>query len=348
MLLSYLWQRQRLWLLVVVFICLLFMYYFEMKVSYLEDSKQNLELAVVRMQLREVELRRSLKTPPSDVDPDRDLVVVYNRVPKTGSTSLVGVAYDLCKLNNFHVLHLNITGNMHVLSLANQLRFVQNVTRWTSIKPAFYHGHVAFVDFGKFGAPQPLYVNLIRKPLDRLVSYYYFLRYGDNFRPHLVRRKHGDKVTFDECVEQGQPDCDPANMWLQVPFLCGHNPHCWEVASDWALEQAKRNLLDKYFLVGVTEQLQDFVQVLEVTLPSLFHGALDHYKTSNKSHLRRTAQKLAPSPETIARIQDSKVWKMENELYQFALDQFTQVRRRVLGATMDRDQRFMYEKIRPK
>nr|CAD7401796.1 unnamed protein product [Timema cristinae] len=247
-----------------------------------------------------------------------------------------------------------------------------------------------------FGAPQPLYVNLIRKPMDRLVSYYYFLRYGDNFRPHLVRRKHGDKVTFDECVDQGQADCDPANMWLQVPFLCGHNPRCWEVASDWALEQAKRNLLDKYFLVGVTEQLQDFVQVLEVTLPSLFHGALDHYKTSaslqltpnhlnttglhkrtmclttniqkqlvptlvtmhlslsscvssgNKSHLRRTAQKLAPSPETIARIQDSKVWKMENELYQFALEQFTQVRRRVLGTAMDRDQRFMYEKIRPK
>ncbi|CAG2058239.1 unnamed protein product, partial [Timema podura] len=116
---------------------------------YLTRGAQKIsQLAVVRMQLREVELRRSLKTPPSDVDPDKDLVVVYNRVPKTGSTSLVGVAYDLCKLNNFHVLHLNITGNMHVLSLANQLRFVQNVTRWTSIKPAFYHGHVAFVDFG--------------------------------------------------------------------------------------------------------------------------------------------------------------------------------------------------------
>lgn len=54
-------------------------------------------------------------------DYEEQLVVLYNRVPKTGSTSFVNIAYDLCKRNRFHVLHINITANSHVLSLPNQV-----------------------------------------------------------------------------------------------------------------------------------------------------------------------------------------------------------------------------------
>lgn len=80
---------------------------------------------------------------------DDDLVVVYNRVPKTGSTSFINLAYDLCKKNRFYVLHINITANMHVLSLDNQVEFVRNITAWNEMKPALYHGHMAFLDFSK-------------------------------------------------------------------------------------------------------------------------------------------------------------------------------------------------------
>lgn len=272
-----------------------------------------------------------------------DIVVVYNRVPKTGSTSFVNVAYDLCKRNKFHTLHVNVTGNNHVLSLANQYKIVQNITHWDNMKPAVYHGHFAFIDFAKFSARKPLFINIVRKPLDRLISYYYFLRYGDNYRPYLIRKKHGDTMTFDECFLKNQADCDPNNMWLQIPFFCGHSVECWKPGNSWALEEAKKNLINNYLLVGVTDELNDFVNILEQTIPRIFKGAGDYFMNSNKSHLRRTVQKTEPSEETVRKIQQHIVWQMENELYEYALEQFHFVK-----SHSDKLQSFMYEKVRPK
>ncbi|XP_011556173.3 heparin sulfate O-sulfotransferase [Plutella xylostella] len=337
----------KIWLLSCLSVIALIVLYFQSEITRLEDSYRRWEYRLA--QSREAQESRSFY-PNTVQNDDEDLVVIYNRVPKTGSTSFVGVAYDLCKKNHFKVLHINITANMHVMSLANQYKFAQNVTRWSEVKPALYHGHMAFLNFERLGTPtKPVYINLIRKPLDRLVSYYYFLRHGDNFRPHLVRKKHGDKVTFDECVERGQADCDPNNMWLQVPFFCGHAAQCWKPGNRWALEQAKTNLVNHYLLVGVTEEMLDFITVLEATLPRLFKGATEHYLSSSKSHLRQTSSKKDPSEKTIETIQKSNVWKMENELYEFALEHFKFVKRKLLVREPNNMQQiFFYEKVRPK
>ncbi|CAB1323782.1 unnamed protein product, partial [Coregonus sp. 'balchen'] len=251
-----------------------------------------------------------------------DVVIIYNRVPKTGSTSFTNIAYDLCGKNHFHVLHINTTKNNPVMSLQDQVRFVRNVTSWREMKPGFYHGHVAFVDFSKYGVRgKPVYINVVRDPIERLVSYYYFLRFGDDYRPGLRRRKQGDKKVLN-------------------------------VGSRWALEQAKYNLLNEYLLVGVTEELEDFIMMLEAALPRFFKGATDLYKTGKKSHLRKTTEKKPPTKESIAKLQQSDIWKMENEFYEFALEQFQFVR---AHAVREKDgelyllaQNFFYEKIYPK
>ncbi|XP_043554654.1 heparan sulfate 2-O-sulfotransferase 1 isoform X1 [Chiloscyllium plagiosum] len=311
--------------------------------------------AIARHEVREIEQRRTMDNPRQDPGEEEldDIIILYNRVPKTASTSFTNIAYDLCAKNRYHVLHINTTKNNPVMSLQDQARFVKNVTTWKEMKPGFYHGHVAYLDFAKYGVKKkPIYVNVIRDPIERLVSYYYFLRFGDDYRPGLKRRKQGDKKTFDECVAAGGSDCAPEKLWLQIPFFCGHSSECWNVGSKWALEQAKYNLVNEYLLVGITEELEDFIMLLEAVLPRFFRGATELYRTGKKSHLRKTTEKKLPTKETIARLQVSEIWKMENEFYEFALEQFQFIRAHAVrekdGELYLLSKSFFYEKIYPK
>ena len=49
--------------------------------------------------------------------------------------------------------------------------------------------------------------------------------------------------------------------------------------NQWALEKAKHNLIQNYLVVGLTEELGDFVAVLEAALPRLFTGATELFNT---------------------------------------------------------------------
>lgn len=75
--------------------------------------------------------------------------------------------------------------------------------------------------------------------------------------------------------------------------------------------------------------------------------------SGEKSHLRKTANKLPPKEETIERIHESPIWQMENEFYQFAKNQFEFIKRKTLRTSDDGDlleigRQFRYEKIRPR
>ena len=50
------------------------------------------------------------------------------------------------------------------------------------------------------------------------------------------------------------------------------------IPSQLAVRQAKINVITSYLVVGVTEEIEDFLAVLEKLLPEFFKGVLDIYK----------------------------------------------------------------------
>lgn len=89
------------------------------------------ERAIARHEVREIEQRHTMDGPRQDValDEEDDMVIIYNRVPKTASTSFTNIAYDLCAKNKYHVLHINTTKNNPVMSLQDQVNttWIHNV-----------------------------------------------------------------------------------------------------------------------------------------------------------------------------------------------------------------------------
>ena len=117
---------------------------------------------------------------------------------------------------SFRVVQIHVSHFKHILTAGDQTVLANNLSSWRD-SPALYHGHFAYFDPHRLGVEvTPIYINLIRQPLARLVSHYYFLRYGDDVLVNKVRAKEGDTTTFDQCVELQQQDCDPKRMWLQV------------------------------------------------------------------------------------------------------------------------------------
>ena len=79
--------------------------------------------------------------------------------------------------------------------------------------------------------------------------------------------------TIDECILDPRKfvECSPSRMAYMLPFFCGNDKICSE-ASDETFQRALRNMKEKFLVVGLTEQIDDFFPVLEKLFPAYFEN----------------------------------------------------------------------------
>ena len=218
----------------------------------------------------------------------RGNTIFYNRVPKCGSTTTFTIMQKLSRRNHFNCrLVPELPLNYFYENKKNEEnRFVYEFKRMKQNKVLF-HGHLYFKDISEYAKMQnrssPMYINLVREPLDRLQSFYYFIRYQQGH----VRKMGAEKLrmSYTECVRRLDPECTHSDNYMtQIAFFCGAMPFC-RLPEMGALQQAKRNVVQHYAVVGTMARLRDFFYALEWTFPSWFKGATRLYDSEVKKNI---------------------------------------------------------------
>ncbi|SPP76578.1 heparan sulfate 2-O-sulfotransferase pipe-like isoform X2 [Drosophila guanche] len=217
--------------------------------------------------------------------------VFFNRVPKVGSQSLMELMARLGKINGFN--HARNKGSAHETVLMNKQHQNDLLSDLlTRPKPHIYSQHIAYINFTRFHLPRPIYINLVRDPIDRIISWHYYIRARWYYRD--MQAKLGDKapampadefldMDLDTCVRNHDPHCTFTQMQVkneagdhrrQTLFFCGMNQKlCMPFNSAVAMQKAKRTVESEYAVVGTWEDTNITLSVLEAYIPRYFRNA---------------------------------------------------------------------------
>lgn len=168
-------------------------------------------------------------------------VIFFNRCAKVGSESLLELFNKLEGFNNLVIEREGLhRPTKRQLKKYEQIQLAETISEFAD--GSVYIEHVNWLDFEKFDLPKPIYINLVRDPVERVISWYFYARGAyknaieyrkDPNKP--TRSTHWYKKDFNKCVRSGDPECQyvpfttndfTGNYKRQTLFFCGHHDDC--------------------------------------------------------------------------------------------------------------------------
>ena len=67
----------------------------------------------------------------------------------------------------------------------------------------------------------------------------------------------------------------------QIPFLCGDSYECRTLGHPAAVDLTIANIEQSFVVVGVLEELEKTVEVMECLMPTVMKGLVETYRSSN-------------------------------------------------------------------
>lgn len=258
--------------------------------------------------------------------------LIYNRVPKCASKAVrlafsrLGSKLGYATSNQDYMDYFYFSDDVKLQSIANSIVH--------SSEPGIVIRHIHFIDFTRFGLETPYYINIVRDPFNRILSWYYYKQYYLEDHPPKRLNMHPmhryTSLTLDECVEQNDVACmTPHFYFTLIPWFCGHREICMKPSVE-ALQIAKRNVINYYPVVGYVENAGDFFKVAQKIWPQFFTGLEEVGDEMMKLNGHKTRKKAVPPSNLTKSILMSKLG-LEYDFYNFIKQRFHCIRDLILN-----------------
>ncbi|XP_071944497.1 uronyl 2-sulfotransferase-like [Antedon mediterranea] len=257
--------------------------------------------------------------------------IIFNRVGKCGSRSVLDIFRNLAERNRFNMIE-SLVYTQKILPPEKEEMVAQVLSQ---IQPPYlFQRHMYHINFSYYKLQSPSYINIIRDPIARFTSQYYYRRFGDGFQERTWTFNGTEREryqTINECVLRDQYECSKRRTFYIIPFFCGNDPRCKQ-PTEWTLKRAMANVKQDFKVVGLLEELRDVFLVLEKTWPTVFGGSvklLEHpsegQMTNRTAALTRAKEK--PSPKVTAILKEQM--DLEYRFYSFVKSRFHALKRKL-------------------
>lgn len=249
-------------------------------------------------------------------------VLIYNRIPKAASTTMVSLLSKLSEINKFRLIKFGKPYHN-----TTQVRLAVDDALRTDL-PTVLCEHFDFPDIHH--GDKVAYINVMREPVTRCNSAYYYARYGAG-RPKYLRQQILEtfgRLSIDNCISQSEENvrkCLNCQADLQIEYLCGpEDGPCRNMTTSDALEKAWSNV-QQYYTVGLTEHLEESVALFELFYPRFFTRASEILKSIPDSKLSSSGRKYQRASEDTKKTMERKWLAPDVELYNRASERFWEI-----------------------
>lgn len=225
-------------------------------------------------------------------------LLIFVHIPKTAGTTVRGIINRQYGKHCYEITKTNIS---HLLSLPQCEKDDIKVLQ----------GHRVF-GFHKYFTLEATYITMLRDPVERVISSYYYNLLGLNASSNEIHEKIiKNNYTLKDYVHNG---ISPNIENHHVRLLSGNIdiPHI--SCTIEMLKTAKKNIDEQFELVGITEYFDEFLIMLMLELGWKF----PFYWKRNVTHNRPRKEDI--DKETLKVIE--KYNQLDIDLYQYAKEKF--------------------------